>query len=197
MGQTTHEEARKVLELAYQLQEQPPTTAELQLAAAVAHLESHYGDAWRRRGVRPDPHNWGNVQCGHVSPCGPGCFEAPDSDPETGAYAACFRIYGSPVFGAAAMLEQLYRREGVPDAMRNGDARAMAAAMYDTGYYRGHGDTREERIDGYARGLEARRAQIAKALGETVEAAPGRWSLLPWALGAGALAVAAYFLGRR
>lgn len=165
---TTDAQARQILVEAYAEQGLPsPSVAELQLAAAVARLESHYGDAWSKR-VQPNPHNWGNVTCGHRAPCAEGCFEAPDSDPDTGKYASCFRRYPSAVAGAGGMLHELYRREGVPDAMRRGDAHAMAAAMYDTGYYRGFGPTRAERVAGYTKGLVIRRQAVAETLGEPV-----------------------------
>ena len=152
-------EARPVLLEAYRLRGLPaPSLAELQTAQAIARFEGGYGLGWPKR-IQPPPHNWGAVQCGHVAPCGPGCFEHLDHHADGSAYMGCFRRYPSRVAGAADFLRQLYRRTGVPEAMRKGDAMATATAMRSTGYF-------EAPANRYAQAIADNAAAIAASLGE-------------------------------
>lgn len=152
-------EARPVLLQAYKQRGlKPPTLPELQVAQAIARFESGYGLAWPKK-IQPPPHNWGAVQCGHVAPCGPHCFEHLDHHADGSAYMGCFRRYPTRVAGAADFLRQLYRREGVPEAMRAGDATAVAGAMRATGYF-------EAPAEAYAEAIATHARAVAESLGE-------------------------------
>ncbi|MEQ9323035.1 MAG: hypothetical protein RIF41_27965, partial [Polyangiaceae bacterium] len=81
-------------------------------------------------------------------------------------YRGCFRTYVSHVAGAAALLHELYRRAGVPEALRAGDATRLAERMRQTGYF-------EAPASKYAFAIEAHAAEIASSLGEPVAIARG------------------------
>lgn len=182
-------EARPILLVAYATQGLPePTMEELQVAQAVARFDGKYGLGWR--GVEPPPHNWGAIQCGHKAPCGEGCFEYGDRHGDGQRYRACFRRYPNRVSGAADLLHQLYRRPGVPEAMRRGDVLATAKAMKASRYF-------EADAEAYALQLKRHAAQLAAALDEpdlTTMGSPAtsarRW--WPWVLVAAAAAAAYY-----
>jgi hypothetical protein len=148
-------QARTVLEAAFAARGHTPTLAELQIAQAIGRFEGRYG-AW---GPGNASNNWGAIQCGHVAPCGDGCFGHNDSHADGEVYAGCFRIFDSPQAGAEALLYQLYRREGVPGAMAMGSATGTAEAMRATGYF-------EAPATAYAKAIEAHSGLIAKDLGE-------------------------------
>lgn len=187
-------EARPILLVAYAVQGLPePSMEELQVAQAIARFEGGYGLGWPSS-IQPPPHNWGAIQCRHKAPCGPGCFEHGDSHADGTKYRGCFRRYPNRTAGAAAFLHQLYRRPGVPEAMRRGDAVGTAKAMRATGYF-------EAPADRYALAIQRNASQLAAALGEPdlVTMGGGKLSprrLWPWALGAAA-AGAAYFWSRQ
>ena len=133
-----------------------PTLAELQTAQAIGRFEGRYGD-WIA------VNNWGAIQCAaratDDTPCPAGCVEHGDSNAEGVKYRGCFRVYATPVEGAAALLHQLYRREGVPEAMRAGNATATADAMRATRYF-------EAPAAKYAKAIADVAASIATSLGE-------------------------------
>lgn len=164
MARVSDQDARAVLLGAYALRGESPSLAELQTAQAVARFEGGYGGGWTGSGVGSN--NWGAIQCGHRAPCGEGCFEYGDSDAAGVGYRGCFRRYDTPEEGAAALLHQLYRREGVPAAMRAGDATATATRMRATGYF-------EAPASRYALAIEQNAADIADALGEPLRVRRG------------------------
>lgn len=154
-------EARAVMLDAYAARGLSPDAAELQLAQAVGRHEGRYGS-----GIAGATNNWGAVQCGARPPCPAGCAEHGDTHAGGAAYRACFRAYPTAVAGAADMLRELVRRKNVREAMRAGDAAAMARAMRAAGYF-------EAPAASYAAALERNRAAIANALGEPIFAGGG------------------------
>jgi hypothetical protein len=181
--------ARGVLRAAYVARGLPtPTRAELQASQAVARFEGGYGLGWPSS-VQPPPHNWGAIQCGHTAPCGAGCFEHGDSHADGSSYRGCFRRYPTPVDGAADLLRELYRRPGVPEAMRAGDPAAIARAMRVSGYF-------EAPASRYADAIDRNAQAVASSLGEPLAvgvSAPSSRGSGPawWAWGAAAAALVA------
>lgn len=123
-----------------------PRLSELQGVQAIGRFEGRYG-SWKAA------NNWGAVQCGRP-PCPGDCFEHGDTDAEGVPYSACFRIYPSPVAGAADLVRELYRRAGVPEAMRAGNADLIAHHMRKTGYFEA-----PEKL--YAKAIASNAKQIA------------------------------------
>lgn len=151
-------EARAVIRAAFAARGiAAPSLGELQAAQAIGRFEGGYGKGWGASGN--GSHNWGAIQCGHTAPCGPGCFEYGDSHADGTGYRGCFRRYPSAVAGAGGLLHELYRRDGVPEAMRDGDATRIASAMRATGYF-------EAPADKYARAIELNAAALAASVGE-------------------------------
>ena len=158
----SHLDARRIIAQAFAARGiSAPSAAELQGAQAIALYETVYS---RWTGASVAPHNWGGIMC--VTPpqesgCKPGCLPWGDTDGSGHAVAACFRIYSSDVEGAADMIRELYRRDGVPAALATGNAARVAERMSASGYMaRNPAD--------YARGIAARAATIAAALSEPV-----------------------------
>jgi hypothetical protein len=163
-------EARGVLIEAFELKGIRPTLAELQAVQAIARFEGGYGGGWRGAGVGSN--NWGAIQCGHYAPCKAGCFQNVDTHASGEAYQGCFRIYATPAEGAAGLIHELYRREGVPEAMRAGDATRIADRMRATGYF-------EAPATKYALAIENNAADIARSLQEGVQVRRGGVSTGP------------------
>lgn len=126
-------QAREILRRAFIRYAMPdPRRSELQIVGAVGRFEGVYGTAWG------GANNWGAIQCPHGPPCGNDCVEAQDTHAGGEAYQWCFKRYATPDDGAYDLLREMYRRKGVHDAARTGDARAVALAMYRTRYFEGH-----------------------------------------------------------
>lgn len=149
----------------------PPTPHERQAIQSVSRLETNHGEAPPFAGSN----NFGAVQCCKPKDgqCPDGSFLHKDSSPTAQgtsvSYAVCFRKYDSPEKGARHLVQLLTTdRPGVAKVLASGDARAIAAAMYDSHYYQGFGATREARIDGYAKAIARNAAAIGAALGEGV-----------------------------
>lgn len=162
-----------------------PSIAELQIAGAVATLESGYGTfAFMNRATGEkirDTNNWGAVQCKSLPPCPDGCFEATDTSPlkvsadnPDGAYQACFVHPSSPAEGAATFIKQVTLRRPLSwAAMKAGDIDAFSDAMHREHYYEGFGATVAERVARHAATVEKYVNEIAPAMGEEVAAARG------------------------
>lgn len=132
----------------------PPTTDELRMLEAVALHESTFGAGWR--GDAAGSNNMGAITAG------PGwtgdTFEHKDSRPTTEGtnvwYWTKFRAYPTPLEGWQDLVRVLYiQRPKVRAAAATGDPRAVAGAMYDSGYYQGQGTTRSARVGGYEQAL--------------------------------------------
>lgn len=112
-----------------------PNLATLQIAQANAHLESGYGlSAYtnKQTGETRVLNNWGAVQAG-PPPCGPGKFEATDTDNNGQPYQRCFRAYDTSAAGAADMIRHLTIERPVSwYLMRQGDIDAWAWAMHNS-----------------------------------------------------------------
>lgn len=147
----SHSEARTVLRAAFASRGLDPSPRELQAVQAVGSLESYYGKRYRN--------NWGNIQCGRKFPCPEGCVEGGDLDAQGVPYEVCFRVYDTPEEGAAALVQTLYKRPGVPEALKYGSAQEIADAMRATGYY-------EAPATQYGAGLASRAKALATELGE-------------------------------
>ena len=151
----TDSEARAVLLQAFAARGISPSLAELQGVGAIGRFEGRYGS-----GFGPGVNNWGAIQCQQRPPCDPTkCVEHIDTHADGSTYGACFRRYPTPVDGAADLIRELYRRPGVPEAMRAGDASAVARAMRATGYF-------EAPESQYALGIEKNAESIAASMGE-------------------------------
>lgn len=149
----TDAQAREVLPAAFEVRGLPPPNASaVQAVQAIARFEGGYGHAWGAR-------NWGAVQCKERAPCPPHCVEVTDSDAAGVPYQACMRIYPTHVDGAADLVRQLYRREGVPEALAAGVATRIAERMRATAYF-------EAPAHKYARAIADNAASIAKSIGE-------------------------------
>jgi hypothetical protein len=146
----SHAEARDVLSRAFAAREIKPSRHELQAVQAIGHLESSYGST---------ANNWGSVQVGHGPPCGDDSVELTDTHEDGTPYQWCYRAYSTPQAGAEGLIKELYRRKGVPDALRTGSGREIARAMRATGYF-------EAPAELYGKGIEARGLLISKALSE-------------------------------
>ncbi len=169
MSPESDRQARGVLRAAFaQRGMAAPSLPELQAAQAIGRFEGGYGKGWGQAGA--GSHNWGAVQCGHLAPCGAGCFEYGDSHADGTGYRGCFKRYDSGVAGAADLLHELYRRDGVPDALRAGDASRIASAMRKSGYF-------EARADRYAKAIELHASALSVSLGEphVVVRGGGKW----------------------
>ncbi len=164
MARMPDSQARAVLREAFALRSIAPTLSELQGVQAVTRFEGGYGGGWKGAGVGSN--NWGAVQCGHYAPCAAGCFEYGDTHADGKKYRGCFRIYASPAEGAADVVRELYRRDGVPEGLRAGDATRIAERMRATGYF-------EAPADRYAKAIETHAAEIAGNLGETLRVRRG------------------------
>lgn len=167
------QQARGVLRAAFaERGSSAPSLPELQAAQAIGRFEGGYGKGWGQAGA--GSHNWGAVQCGHLAPCGPGCFEYGDSHADGTGYRGCFRRYDSAVAGAGGLLHELYRRNGVSAALRQGDATAIASAMRKTGYF-------EAPVSRYAKAIELHASALSASLGEphVVVRGGGRWTPEP------------------
>lgn len=140
---------------AFDMRGRTPTLPELQAAQAIGRFEGIYG-AWGPGGAS---NNFGAIQCGHYAPCAEGCFEHGDSHADGTDYVGCFRVYATPEDGAADLVRELYRRPGVPEAMRAGDAQAIATAMHDSQYF-------EADPQDYGSAIERFSEMVAEGVGE-------------------------------
>lgn len=182
-----------------------PGLAELQIAGAVANLESAYGTAtFRNKHAFTDSDgnfsvqepgdpvsntdNWGAMQCSNLPPCdGVTCFEATDTSPRKitdqnplGYYQACFQLGSGP---SKFIKLVTVNRPNSWAAMRAGDIDAFSQNMHDTGYYEGFGATVADRVNNHAHAVEQGVNAIAAALGEPVMATRGGADLAntgPW-----------------
>lgn len=158
--------AREVVRASFARRKLEPTLAELQAVQAIGRFEGNYGSGIKLKDGGVAVGNWGAVHC--VTPpkdgkCSGSCGLGSDSGPD-GRYPICFRLYlkdGKPdhVSGAADLVRELYRRKGVPPALRSGDAQAIAEAMHATHYF-------EAPVGAYAKAIEANARTIATRLGE-------------------------------
>lgn len=146
----SHSQARDVLELAFEARGIKPSARELQAVQAIAHLESFYGSK---------ANNWGSIQSNQSPPCGPNAIELTDTHADGTPYQWCYRAYPTPQAGAEDLLAQLYRRKGVPQALKDGTGLEVAQAMRATGYF-------EAPADRYGKGITDRARLISEALKE-------------------------------
>jgi hypothetical protein len=174
--------ARDVLRSAWPSEAGPADEGAVRLVLAVAGLESGYGV-----GFGDGVNNWGAIQCGHGPPCGDTCIPWGDKHSDGTGYQYCFKKYASPAAGARDLVSLLARKVG-PGVLSTGNPDVLASAMYDAHYYEGYGNTREERVSGYAKGLKNRLAEVGSALGPAQSSAStqGR-SYAPLFLGSVAL----------
>jgi hypothetical protein len=146
--------AREVLEAAFLARGLSPTLKELQAVQGIGRFEGNWGAAFG------GANNWGAIQCpGKRPPCGQQCTEVTDTHAGGEPYQACVRRYASPVEGAADLVRELYRREGVPEALRAGIGRLIAERMRASGYF-------EAPVSKYASAIVAHAGKVADDLGE-------------------------------
>lgn len=155
-----------------------PSLGELQIAGAVAELETNYGRGWKGEGA--NSFNWGAIICTNQVKAGPGgclagCFANTDSSPGEEPELRCFRMYPSPEAGASDLIKTItVRRPGSLEAMRAGDIDAFSADMHRTHYYEGTiPNNPQANIDVHAQKVWTHVQNIAKALGEPIAATRG------------------------
>ena len=153
MARMSDAEARQVILAAFAQRGITPNLAATQAVQAIGRFEGAYGSAfggWK---------NWGAVQCRASPPCPPNCVELTDTHADGTPYRWCYRVYPSHVDGAADLIRELYRRDGVPQALAAGDADRIANRMRAAGYF----EAPESR---YAKAIENNARDIAASLGE-------------------------------
>jgi hypothetical protein len=158
-----------------------------QLIQTVGVLESNYGTGWSKhvwdqlKAKYGDTQllypTWGAITAGREW-LGK-TFEHKDSKPKADGtnewYVTSFRVHETPAEAAQdlARIVCLAEPKGYPPrhkvvlpAALKGDVHGFSAGLYDTGYYRGFGKTREERIAGHHKAVTNALARICKSLGE-------------------------------
>lgn len=111
------------------------TANELAYCMAIAAIETNYGKGWNetRCPGGKAANNWGAV-------IGKDGFPCEDSNSDGSKYKTNFKVYDSPVDGAAGVVKQvLVNRPKVREALKGGDASVFRAslAMRRTSYYAG------------------------------------------------------------
>jgi hypothetical protein len=163
--------------------------SELQIAGAVATLETSYGQGWKGAGAGSN--NWGAINCPQRAvdgQCPGGCFPAQDSSPGQDLEIRCFKAYASADDGAAGLIREItLRRPHAWEAMRSGDidgfSRAMRGLSGDPVYFEGIAASAAERANPELQKEESAKRHaaivakhvqdIATALGESVAATRG------------------------
>lgn len=192
LPKSTHVNARDILIQAWNrvFPGEAPTLGGLQIAAAVAILESTYGKACYKNEFSGETfcgtHNWGAIQGSKVDPSKgmAGGFLMSDFDSTTGKkFEAQYQIYTDDVAGAAALLHLLDFY--APDAFRIGDIDGTSLQMYigeprggtlhdPKGYYGGFhtikGKEGQARIDAAMANVNDHRAKVEKWTKEVAEA---------------------------
>lgn len=172
-----------------------PNLSELQIAGAMAQLESNYGLSSytnKKTGEKAVLNNWGAIQAGKP-PCGDN-FEVTDTGPQ-GEYNFCYRRYATPADGALDFLRHLtIKRPHSWTAMKTGDIDEYSVRMHSwtpplVSLGAGTGSSKLNldpitKMPGYfeqppltpkgrAFGLEFRAVNIANTLGEPLMAKRG------------------------
>lgn len=186
--------AREILRATWQRRHgKAPSERALRVALAVACHESagtygagpvSYRDINGDALVVTDRFNWGSAQCppSEQTPCVEPNFRIADSRPpragETGSpkfsgnvpFWVCMKGFRTPEEGADYFLRTIdgstpWQRKKTWAALQTGNAKAVAAAMYDEHYYSAWGKTREDRIDYYAGALSKRLQRFEETIG--------------------------------
>ena len=129
-------------------------------SAIIGRFEGNYGLAFG------NANNWGAIQCSSPPPCPPTCVELTDTHADGSTYQWCYRRYPTSVDGAADLVRELYRRDGVPEALASGDAARIANRMRASRYF----EAPEAR---YAKAIATNATTIATNLGEPLVVAIG------------------------
>jgi hypothetical protein len=160
-----------------------------QLIQAIGVLETNLGAGWSKHvwdqlktkyGADSESSlypTWGAITAGRE--WSGKTFEHKDSKPNPDGsstwYVTSFRVHETAAEAAQdlAKIVCLAEPRGYPPrhkvvlpAALKGDVYGFSAALYDTGYYRGFGKTREDRIAGHHKAVTNALARICKALGE-------------------------------
>ena len=171
---STHVFGRQVLARVWaSVTGQDPSLAELQIAGAVANLETSYGRGWQ--GEMAGSHNWGAIACHNPAM---GCAHAQDSSPGKPLETRKFQTYPDDDTGAMDLVHELtLKRPRSWAAMKAGDIDGFSAAMHgDTGdplYYEGTSTDPGVNVDRHAHKVEEGVRAIADAMGEAVMATRG------------------------
>lgn len=153
-----------------------PNLSCLQIAGAMADLESGYGRASytnKQTGEKAVLNNWGAVQ-GGKPPCGADGFEATDTHADGSPYQWCYKRYATPEDGAAHLIAHMTQKRPASWAlMKTGDIDAWAAQMRSKDPITGTGLYFEQSVEGRAKGIWLRVQEIAQAMGEPIAAKRG------------------------
>ena len=137
-----------------------PTLGEVQTVQAIGRHEGSYGLA-TKPAAWVGSNNWGAVQCGHGAPCGASCFETTDTHADGTKYTWCYKKYPDAVTAAADLIRLVTeKRPTTWQAMRDGDADAVARTMGETHYH-------ESKVEKYAAAVARNARELAEHLGET------------------------------
>jgi peptidoglycan hydrolase-like protein with peptidoglycan-binding domain len=148
---TTHLEARKIAHEALLSVFGTTTSGEIKHLAAIACLETQYGQAWKGAGAGSN--NMGAVQAGGWKG---DTFQYTDSRPlpngTSEIYAVKFRKYQTTQAGWEDLAKVAYLNCGrncVREAAIKDDTFSVSEKLYNTRYYEGFGATPEARIRGH------------------------------------------------
>jgi hypothetical protein len=170
---TTHTQARQLARSALvETFGGDPTYGEIAALAAIACLETNYGQGWKGTGV--GSHNMGAIQCG-PSWTGQrfGSIDThPNADGTSTPYRIEFRKYATELDGWLDLVRVVYINRGrkiVRQAACNESWCDVSAALYQTGYFEGYGKTVGDRIHNHLLALEG---ALARANTEIEAATP-------------------------
>jgi hypothetical protein len=118
----------------------PPTAQTLQLAQAVAALETSYASpaAWMKNAPgMADSHNYGAIQCPAGSVAGPTCAQANDRLQDGTPYTTFFRKYPTAEDGVADLFAFLMHKGARPPFLAADSVSDFVAGMYADHYFGG------------------------------------------------------------
>lgn len=101
-----------------------------QFVRTVARHETGYSEGWARKGITPNPQNYGAVTA-HAEPW----FEHPDPIPANPGRVQRFKRYASAELGFQDAAREVLRHPGVREALERGDGAEAVRAMARGGYF--------------------------------------------------------------
>jgi hypothetical protein len=118
----------------------PPSVQTLQLAQAVAALETSYASpaGWLKNAPgMADSHNYGAIQCPAGSVAGPTCSPATDHNQDGTSYVTFFRKYPTAEDGVFDLFAFLMHPHARPAFLAGSSVSDFVAAMYQDHYFGG------------------------------------------------------------
>ena len=164
---TTHIQAREYARAALIQEFQcDPSYGEIVALAAIACLETNYGDGWQGHGV--GSYNMGAIQCGGTWTGRRFAYidTHPNANGTSTPYRIDFRKYATVEEGWSDLVRVVYINRGrhiVREAAQAESWADVSAGLHQTGYFEGHGATVADRIHNHLIALEG---AIARANAE-------------------------------